>query len=141
MFDCCLLRSGKHARPKLLGSGYHAKPKVLGSGTHVWCQTQARSRNYAWLLDPTMIGVLVFSRIFFNRKVVGSCFTHPNEWAAPVLSRRCMRYFPVVKSGYPPYNQMVDVLSFTWCDVCRHIMVGLSLTIDCLCFFSLFLDN
>jgi len=28
--------------------------------------------------------------------------------------------------------------SFTWCNVCRHIMIELLSVIDCLCFFSIF---
>jgi len=35
-------------------------------------------------------------------------------------------------------DRCVDVLSSTWCNVCTHIMDGLSSLIDCLCFFFLF---
>jgi hypothetical protein len=35
-------------------------------------------------------------------------------------------------------DRCVDVPSFTWCNVCIHIMDELSLVIDCLCFFFLF---
>jgi hypothetical protein len=35
-------------------------------------------------------------------------------------------------------DRCVDVPSFTWCNVCIHIMDELSLVINCLCFFFLF---
>lgn len=86
-----------------------------------------------------MRSVLVFSCctyiLFFNRKAVGTCSTCSSEWVAPAPLKKRMRCFLWPNMAFRRITRCIDMLSFSWCDLCRHIMVGLPTMIDCLCFF------
>jgi hypothetical protein len=75
--------------------------------------------------------------LFFNQKVVGACFTCSSEWTAPNIkeAHETLRWSNLAIHRITRY---ADVPSSIWCNACRHIMVGLSSMINCLCFFFLF---
>ena len=78
--------------------------------------------------------VVSFYFFYFSRNVFLAFLLFPREWIGTIKEAR------VMLSGGQIWSFVVSLdvqlcFFFTWYGACRQLMVGLSLVIDCLCFF------